>query len=56
MGSSKQGGPRDTPIYSVPQGTSSTTLLACGGVGGQEPRGLEFSWETSIKMPIVACT
>lgn len=56
MGSGEQGGPRDTPIYSAPQGTSSTTLLACGEVGGQEPHGLEFSWETSIKMPIVACT
>ena len=34
MGSGEQGGPRDTPIYSAPQGTSSTTLLACGEVGG----------------------
>ena len=34
MGSGEQGGPRDTPIYIAPQGTSSTTLLACGEVGG----------------------
>ena len=34
MGSGEQGGPRDTPIYSAPQSTSSTTLLACGEVGG----------------------
>ena len=44
MGSGEQGGPRDTPIYSAPQGISSTTLLACGEVKGGGGGGAGTSW------------
>lgn len=49
MGSGEQGGPRDTPIYSAPQGTSSTTLLPCGEVGGRNLMGWNFHGKLQSK-------
>ncbi|RMX48630.1 hypothetical protein pdam_00007997 [Pocillopora damicornis] len=44
MGSGEQGGPRDTPIYSAPQGTSSKTLLACGEAASDERYAFLAEW------------